>query len=117
MMTGRKNTGRPAKRLPAVDFVCIRTGEYVYDGISVASSAENSAPEVGFEFALRWLKRGCRVRRRTWRDEGAYVQMVEPVAGQHLTEPYLCITEAPGQRRPFTPGSDSLLAGDWEMVL
>jgi len=66
---------------------------------------------VGFGEALEMLKQGKKVTRKGWSD-GATVEIV----AMEGMQPFLAVTSC-GSLKPFTPGSDSLLAEDWTEVI
>lgn len=68
---------------------------------------------MNFSEALTELKNGKGLTRTTW-GEGAVVKMQVPDENSKMTGKYLYIEGRVTQ--PFTPGQDSILSDDWQVV-
>lgn len=74
----------------------------------------------GFDFALRLLKEGKRVTRRSWGMKKIFLEIQVPDKHSKMTQPYIYMdaTESDSQfsRRdscPWLPAQADILASDW----
>lgn len=89
---------------------------------------ESNTPVLGgtatFNFgeAIKYLKRGFKVKRLGWNGKGIYIEMQIPDAHWKLTMPYICIVtnglisenpNAPKGVVPWQPSQTDMLAEDW----
>ena len=68
---------------------------------------------MNFSDALTELKNGKGLTRAAWNGR-AIVKLQKPDKGSKMTAPYLYIDGDSIQ--PFTPGQDSILSDDWQVV-
>jgi len=88
-------------------------------GASVEVKQAISPDDPDFAGALRALKAGKKTRRATW-PRGTYLQVVKPpVVTEPAIEmalPFVVCFRPDKTAVPYSPGHDSLLAEDWELV-
>ena len=105
----------------------IYTLSNILDDRWVLADKEN-CPELGgmatfgFDEAIKYLKRGFKVKRRGWNGKGIFIHLCET---KETTNPFVCIdssnlqTDNPDAKRnivPWAPSQTDMLAEDWTFV-
>lgn len=71
--------------------------------------------EAMFSFgdAIKYLKRGMKVTKKSWHKAGMYLELQEPDAHSKMTAPYIYITIDSDYRIPWHPSQADALEEDW----
>lgn len=83
----------------------------------MAIDPEDPKDGMDFEYALRALKEGLRVRRSGWHGKYMHLEMQHPDEYSRMTRPYVFIQLPDGSRVPWLCSQTDLLAEDWSVVL
>lgn len=90
----------------------------------VFEEAYRETDGMSFGLAIEALRKGFRVRRRSWNGKGIFIELQTPDAYSKMTSPYIYIdttglqtqnTEAPKSRVPWLASQTDMLAEDWEI--
>ena len=80
---------------------------------------------VDFGIALKYLKKGFKVRRKGWNGKGIFIELQRPDEYSKMTHPYIFIDttgletnnpDAPKDRVPWLASQTDMLAEDWQVV-
>lgn len=83
---------------------------------------ESNTPVLGgeatFSFgdAIKYLKRGLKVTKKSWHKSGMYLELQEPDSFSKMTAPYIYITIDGDYRIPWNPSQVDALEEDWVFV-
>ena len=66
-----------------------------------------------FGDAIKYLKRGMKVTKKSWHKAGMYLELQEPDAHSKMTAPYIYITIDGDYRIPWHPSQADALEEDW----
>lgn len=83
---------------------------------------EDNTPVLGgvatFSFgdAIKCLKRGLKVTKKSWHKSGMYLELQKPDAHSKMTAPYIYITIDGDYRIPWHPSQADALEEDWVFV-
>lgn len=83
--------------------------------IATAGNCPVMGGEAMFSFgdAIKYLKRGKRVTKKSWHKSGMYLEMQVPDAHSKMTAPYIYITIDGDYRIPWHPSQADALEEDW----
>ena len=86
--------------------------------IATAGNCPVMGGETMFSFgdAIKYLKRGKRVTKKSWHKSGMYLEMQVPDAHSKMTAPYIYITIDGDYRIPWHPSQADALEEDWVFV-
>ena len=70
-------------------------------------------PTFNFGEALKYLKRGMKVTKKSWHKPGMYLELQVPDAHMKWTAPYIYITIDGTYRIPWHPSQADALEEDW----
>ena len=74
------------------------------------------SPEFNFGEALKYLKRGFKVTKKSWQKSGKYLELQVPDEHSKMTAPYIYITIDGNCRIPWYPSQAEMLEEDWTFV-
>lgn len=83
---------------------------------------ENNCPVLGgesmftFGDAIKYLKRGMKVTKKSWHKSGMYLELQKPDVHSKMTAPYIYITIDGDYRIPWHPSQADALEEDWIFV-
>lgn len=78
-----------------------------------------------FGIALKYLKKGFKVRRKGWNGKGIFIELQRPDEYSKMTHQYIFIDttgletnnpDAPKDRVPWLASQTDMLAEDWQVV-
>lgn len=69
-----------------------------------------------FASALKEMKRGWKIQRDTWRQDGKWINIQLPDDHSKMNAPYIYIKREDGRCIPWTADHADLLADDWETL-
>lgn len=116
MMHCKNNTILDIRETEVVDYTLsnIASDEWVIAG-------EENTPILGgealfgFDEAIKYLKRGLKLTKKSWHKSGMFIQMQIPDEYSKMRGSYLYITIG-DYLNPWTPSQADMLEGDWMIV-
>lgn len=85
-------------------------------GRSMQEGMVGRAVRRDFSWALDTLRDGGSVTRHNWNGPNQRLHLQRPDSGSKMTQPYIFIVTAQGDRVPWFPSQTDLLANDWHEV-
>lgn len=85
---------------------------YSHEGIN---RAERESQGIGW--AVKQMHNGAAVTRRGWNGKGMFLRLQWPDGHSKMTQPYVYMLTADGQRVPWLCSQSDLLATDWDIFL
>lgn len=105
-----------------LDIRCTEVVDYTFSNIASDEwiiSNENNTPILGgeamfgFDEALKYLKRGIKMTKKSWNKDGMFIEIQRPTDLSKMTGEYLFITIDSKYKNPWNPSQADMLENDW----